>query len=290
MRSPRVLLADKKSPGLQKLARALTQAKLKVHLAHDLPSVRARYAQSAPDVVVVGGGLPGQKGFSLCRELDALDPACVTLALVPDAKGQRAAERAGADEALIKPQPKAVEAAVRALALVRALRLEHFPQTTPVFEEHTGFYTFEHFKHALFVELKRARRHKFPISVILASIEAPGRAEGEPELRKVLMGGLAVAVRSATRGIDLPVAYGQHNVLILLPHTPKAGAEIVARRVLFKIARSQLRLGSSRVVPRLALGIASTDAGERPFSDLIREAQLHLKEAEARGGNCLVAA
>lgn len=291
MRPPRVLLADRKSPALLKLAQALKKNKLKVELAHDAATARARCAQTAPDVVVVGEALPDQKAFSLCKQLKQQDPAAVSLALAKDAKGQRAAERAGADEALVRPlNSQALEAAIRALALVRELRVGQLQPVTPVFEEHTGFYTFEHFKHALFVELKRAKRHKLPISVILASIEAPGRNPGEPELRKVLMGGLAVAVRGATRGIDLPVAYGQHNVLILLPHTPKAGAEIVAKRVLFKIAKSPLKLGTKRVEPRLALAVAATDTGERPFSELIREAQQRLKEAEARGGNCLVAA
>lgn len=288
MNAPRLLIADRKSPALDRLARALRKNKLHVELAHDLASAQARYAQAAPDVVLVAQGLPGSSTFALCKALKAHDPAAVTLALVQSARSRNAAQRAGADEAVVHPaSAQTVEAAVRALSLVRLLRREKLNAGAPIFDPLTGFYAFEHFKQALFVEVKRAQRYRLPISVVLASIVAHGEAE-DPELRRELMGGMALAIRGATRDTDLPVAYGVHNVMILLPHTDAAGAEPVARRILFKITRSPLRHGGRRLKPRLSLALASSPDGTRPFSELIHEATARLKEAESRGGNCLV--
>ena len=280
MNSPRVLLADKASPALNRLAKALHKNKLQVEIANDLPTAHARYAQSTPDVVVVGSATLG-----LLKALKAHDPAVVGLALVGDQKSRRAAQRAGADTSVMRPAtPQTVEAAVRALALLRGLRVAQTQGSgTPIFDPSTGFYAFEHFKQALFVEVKRAKRHQLPIALILASISVRGR-EDDPEVRPVLMGGLALAVRGATRDSDLPVAYGRNNVMVLLPHTEAAGAEAVARRVLFRIARSSVK----RMKPSLSLGLAASD-GTQPFSELVHLASVRLREAELRGGNCLVA-
>ena len=278
MAKPRVLLVDEPSAASKRLA-----AHLKKSLAltaAEPGAAQAKYAQHPPSVVVVGEG-----HSALCKTLKLHDPAAVTLALVRDAKAQRSAERSGADLALARAAPQAVEAAVRALLLVRAHRSAQTTDT-PIFDPATGFYAFEHFKQALFVEVKRAKRYKLPIALVLASISA--HAE-DPGLRAVLMGGLALAVRTATRDTDLPVAYAQHNVMILLPQTDAAGAELVARRILFRIARSALKHDGQRLQPNLALGLAASD-GDRPFSELVHEATTRLHEAEARGGNCLVAA
>jgi two-component system cell cycle response regulator len=290
MEQPRLLIADRKSPALDRLVRALRKNKLRVELAHDLASAQARYAQAAPDVVLVSQSLPGSAAFALCQTLKAHDPAAVSLALVQSAKARGQAQRAGADEALVRPATaQTVEAAVRALRLVRALRVEKSHAGAPIFDPLTGFYAFEHFKQALFVEVKRAQRYKLPVALVLASIAAHGEEE-DPELRRALMGGMALAVRGATRDTDLPVSYGAHNVMVLLPHTDAQGAEPVARRILFKIARSPLRHAGRRLKPRLSLSISASGDGTRPFSELVHEASVRLKEAEKRGGNCLVVA
>jgi diguanylate cyclase (GGDEF)-like protein len=288
MTATRVLLADRMSPGLSRLARGLQKSGLEVALVHDATGALARYAQLQPHLVVVAQGLPGSAAFGLCKNLKAADPAAVSLALVADVRNQRAAERAGADCTLLRPvDQRGLQATLNALRQVRELRLERASGGGPIFDPATGFYTFEHFKQQLFVEVKRARRHKLAVAIILASIEAPRRTD-DPELNRVLMGGLAVAVRGSTRDTDLPVAYGEHHVLVLLPHTGGAGAAAVGRRVLFRIARSPLKHGTRRLKPRLSLGIAATAGGERQFSALVREATLRLKEAEGRGGNCVV--
>jgi len=288
MTQVRVLLADKPSKATEKLAADLRKRKLKVELAGDAHAALAKYARSTPDVVVIGQGLEGP-AFALCKFLRAHDPAAVLLAVAKDAKSHKAAERAGADATLDKPvDPRLLEASVRPLALLRTMRLAQAHAGGPIFDPLTGFYAFEHFKQALFVEVKRARRYKVPIAVILSSITAHGEDE-EPGLRQELMGGLALAVRSATRDTDLPVAYGQHNVMILLPHTSAEGAEAVGRRILFKIARSTLKHDGRRLKTRISLGLAATAGdSEHPFSELVHQGTLRLKEAEARGGNCLV--
>src|SRR5438309_4791329 len=55
----------------------------------------------------------------------------------------------------------------------------------------TSFYTFTHFKEVLFVEVKRARRYGFPLSIALVGFDALEPAVGG-ELRSQLMGGLAL--------------------------------------------------------------------------------------------------
>ena len=54
------------------------------------------------------------------------------------------------------------------------------------------------------------------------------------------------------------------------------------------IAKSTLRHEGRRLKTRISLGLAASGDGEHPFSELVHVASTRLKEAEARGGNCLV--
>jgi diguanylate cyclase (GGDEF)-like protein len=102
------------------------------------------------------------------------------------------------------------------------------------------------------------------------------------------MGGLATAVRQSMRDTDFPVNQGDRQVMLLLPHTDLKGAHVVARRILFRIARSQLRRGEVGYEPRVSLGYAAASGDALQFSELVREATANLHAAQERGGNCLV--
>lgn len=149
----------------------------------------------------------------------------------------------------------------------------------------TNFYTFNHFKEVLFVEVKRARRYGFPLAIALVGFD-PVKVKPSPGLLEQLMGGLALAIRRSLRDTDYPVQQGPDRVLLLMPHTDLAGSLIVARRICERVARATLQHGDEVLSPTISVGVAAGEPGrEYGFSDLVRQAQDGLQAAQARGGN-----
>lgn len=149
----------------------------------------------------------------------------------------------------------------------------------------TNFYTFNHFKEVLFVEVKRARRYGFPLAIALIGFD-PVKVKPSPGLQEQLMGGLALAIRRSLRDTDYPVQQGPDRVLLLMPHTDLAGSLIVARRICERVSRATLQHGDEVLSPTISVGVAAGEPGrEYGFSDLVRQAQDGLQAAQARGGN-----
>jgi diguanylate cyclase (GGDEF)-like protein len=149
----------------------------------------------------------------------------------------------------------------------------------------TQFYVFAHFKDFVFVEVKRSRRYGLPLALALVAFD-PLPVQADRELRAQLYGGLALAIRRSLRDTDFPVQYAADRVLLLLTHTDLAGAQIVARRILERVARSSLSFEDQVLRPTVSVGLAALSPGrDGSFSELVRQAQGSLESAQATGGN-----
>ena len=245
-----------------------------------------------PDVVVVG--LPA--GAAILDAARALEPRRPVLVAAVTGSGLAAAERAhaaGAD--LVAPRPHEVErlgpvlfaAAKLADERRRALasrgnelrlreRLDRVAQVDPA----TGLQPMEFFQRALELELKRARRYGYALSVCMVRLTPS--ADASADLRAQALAALAATVRD----IDLPVEIGGERVLILLPYTDAVGAASVARRGVAAIAA----VGHGRARVGAVAGVAGVLGGaELSLAALMRAAAAALREAE-RGDVAVVVA
>ena len=258
-----------------------------------IAEINRRLAGDAmPDVVVVG--LPA--GAAILDAARALEPRRPVLVAAVTGSGQAAAERAhGAGADLVAPRPHEVErlgpvlfaAAKLADERRRALasrgnelrlreRLDRVTQVDPA----TGLQPMEFFQRALELELKRARRYGYALSVCMVRLTAVGAASAE--LRAQAMTALAATVRD----IDLPVEIGGDRVLILLPYTDAVGAASVARRAVAAIAT----VGRSGARMSALAGVAGGIGGaELSLAALMRSAAAALREAERGDGTVVVA-
>jgi len=260
----------------KRLADALKKAGLKVSAAEDVEGL------GKEQLVVLGPGL--KQASRVARRIREALPQAILLA------GQRRVSRAPHADGVLPLPVSPVDLKVRLpelLALKGAGRTEPRPRpgegiTDPL----TGFYTFAHFKEVLFVEVKRARRYGFPLSIALASFDALS-VPMKDDLKAQLFGGLALAVRRSLRDTDLPVQYGPERVLLLMPHTDLQGALVVSRRICERVARASLTHGDAVLRPTVSVGVSATPSqrGEFSFADLSRQAQLSLESAVAQGGN-----
>jgi diguanylate cyclase (GGDEF)-like protein len=256
------------------VAEALKKAGLKVSSARE-PEQLTR-----EQLVVLGGSL--KSPTRVAREVRRHAPEALLFA--GQAKGFKAPWADAVLPLPVSPNDLKVRLAERgakpAAAAVIAPRAGE-----GILDPTTNFYTFNHFKEVLFVEVKRARRYGFPLALALVSFD-PVKARVDAELQSQLMGGLALAIRRSLRDTDYPVHHSPERVLLLMPHTDLAGSLIVARRICERVARATLQVDDTIVHPTISVGVAAGEPGrEYGFSDLVRQAQDGLTAAMARGGN-----
>jgi PleD family two-component response regulator len=196
-----------------------------------------------------------------------------------DELGETEATRAGADNWIVRPLKRhELLYVVRDMLGKRALG-RHDRDASSVEETFAGkagkarLIHFELFKRLLGIELKRAQRYGFPLTTLLASVDQP---------RMVGRDLLAQAARAAIRDIDIPVAFGESDVLVVMPHTDVEGGRLVAERL-----RKRVRAEGAAA----SIGVVAVNGGRRvTFATLLANVKRAQRQASKNGGDSVVMA
>ena len=280
-----ILVADRNPRFLEKTAEILKSAGHDMIAASNGVTATARLSREL-DGVLVHAALPGLSGFQLCRQVKERDPSLPVVIMFPaeDQKGELDARRSGADNWLVRPL-KRLELlyvvrdmiALRTASLRAQRSLEERDQAlrdTQMVPEDSRLVQFELFKRMLGIELKRSQRYGFPLSLLIAALDQSGTAHGKDLL--------AQATRTAIRDIDVPVSFGNSELLVMMPHTDLEGAQLVAERI-----RRRVR-GPAGKAPTItaSIGVVAAIGGERlSLATLLAQAQRALKTAKSDGGD-----
>jgi len=302
---PRVLVAEPSAPICNALRKFL-DGRAEVQAVHYLDEAVQLVRAKAPDVVIasVSGTFDGEV---LAVQLRKLAPE-ICLVLVYPPEEEKAFERAtavNADCFLNGPLKKqAVLNAVRVVLKLRELRLR-IVELTQVVDKlkarppvspapkprgpgvNTADETF--FKKYMLLEVKRSKRYAYPVALLLVGLDKLTEhleKEPSPEFQRAAIRSEAMtAISELVRDIDVAMPFAEDKYLVFLPHTPRAGAGIVAERVVQK-------LGALAAFPSgtASVGLASFDPGidataSVSFGALVREASVALKRAQEAGGN-----
>jgi two-component system cell cycle response regulator len=141
-------------------------------------------------------------------------------------------------------------------------------------------------------ELERARRYRYPLSVVLCDLDhfkevndSHGHLAGDAVLRE----GAAV-LRRCLRGTDLLGRYGGEEFLAVLPQVDLEGARMAAERLRQGLENHPVQLpGGGEVRITASFGAASRDelSGSPSSDHLVSLADHRLYEAKAAGRNCV---
>jgi diguanylate cyclase (GGDEF)-like protein len=295
MQTPTILVADPNAKFLEKAEEILRDAGFRTVRVTD--GAAAREVAESQDLtgILAHMDLPGCSGAELCRYVKTRSarPVPVVLMSPEDPEGVALADAAGADNILFRPVKKA-ELLFCARTMTKLRDAQRRTAAGSIDEggaKGSRLSHFEFFKAFLTVEVKRARRYGFPLSVMLASLDdmdAIGARYGKPVLRQ-LLSGLARAIRRSVRDIDIPVTLRDDTILVLMPHTDGDGAAVVADRVRQRIRRSVYREGELVIRPTISIGETTYDRQrDRNFSQVVRRASKAMREAVRKGGDQVV--
>jgi hypothetical protein len=168
-------------------------------------------------------------------------------------------------------------------AVLRA-RLENLTE-----HDGSGLLPFEMFQRVLELELKRARRYLYPLSVALFALEIP-LPPPPAGMRGILRARAGNALVHTIRDIDLATEIDHERFLVLLPYTDLTGATELARRVLAAVANGDPVVAMGRSIsPRFVGAVAGAKPGQQlSFAKLMRDATRALEQARKDGAELAV--
>jgi diguanylate cyclase (GGDEF)-like protein len=294
-----ILLVDDDPGAIQLMGRILVDEG-KLRFATNGKDALRLARESAPDLILLDAEMPGMSGFELLR---TLKEEC-SLAHIPvifitshcEAGFEVSALDMGAADFIAKPLKSS-----RVLARVRTqLRVKHMAdelRRTATTDALTGVANRRQFDESLEREWLRARRSGDPVSLLMIDVDhfklyndLYGHPKGDLCLKQVTQ-----ALRSACkRPADLLARYGGEEFMILLPQTPRHGAQHIAQEVLAAVAAFGIFHEDSQAAHyvSVSVGIGCFDAASACWgddsralraSDLVQAADKALYSAKQAG-------
>ena len=206
-----------------------------------------------------------------------------------DERGRVEALSVGASEFLVQPADASettarVRSAMRLASLVRRLgEVEGKMAEVRVVDEESGLLQSGYIEQRMGAEVKSARRHAHPLSIIAMRLDPPGEDvlfDFGPYLRPI-----AEQVKNLVRDEDLVGRYGPAEVLVVMPHTDSYGSLILAERI-----REAVESLSGFGPPiTTSVGVASCQKADDFLREpLLGRALAAMQRASNQGGNRVV--
>jgi len=309
MKAKLLVVEDSESQGRQ-LTATLEKLGYEVVWARTGMDALRACSRERPNVVLLDVVLDDMDGYSVCRWLKLQEETREIAVIMTTIRGavddKVEGLHVGADDYLSKPiDARELEARIFAALRAQTARLElkkrnqqleemlHHAETLAITDSLTGLYNRRRFSDVARRELAVTRRYKNPLSCVMIDLDhfkkindVHGHAVGDDVLRRV-----AHVLGENVREVDVIARYGGEEFVLLLPHTAKANAVVVAERVRGQIKRLELEYDGVKVVPSASFGIADDkDAPSGKWDELVRAADIALYQAKRAGRDRIVLA
>jgi hypothetical protein len=155
--------------------------------------------------------------------------------------------------------------------------------------EPRGLLPFEMFQRVLELEIKRAKRFEYALSVALFAVEVTGPPP-PPGIRGILRARAGNALIHTIRDIDVATQLDHERFLVLLPYTDLKGASGLARRVIAAVGAIDPVITAGRSMsPKLVGAVSSASLGQPvSFAKLVKDASRALDGARKDGADLAV--
>jgi len=154
----------------------------------------------------------------------------------------------------------------------------------------TGLFNRRYFRERLFEEVERVKRHNECFTTFMIDIDnfksfndRYGHVGGDEILK-----GVAHSIRDAVRSMDVVSRYGGEEFAVLLPHTDKKDALVIAERIRKSVEEYRPPTDNFKEWPTISLGIAEFPGDSADIDDLINSADRAMYKAKRTGKNKVV--
>ena len=235
-----ILLVDD-DPGAIQLLRRILADVADCRFATSGPDALRLAHESLPDLILLDAEMPGMSGFEVCEALKA-EPALADVPVIfVTSHTEPVFEVSGFDLGAVDFIAKPVSAPLVVARVKTQLRVKHLAdelRRIATIDALTGVANRRRFDELLESEWRRARRYGAPLALLMIDVDhfkrfndRYGHPAGDACLRAVAQALAGASLRPA----DLVARDGGEAFVVLLPQTPRGGAEHVAQAVLLAI-------------------------------------------------------
>jgi len=161
-----------------------------------------------------------------------------------------------------------------------------------VYDGLTKLFVHKYFKKKLEDEFDRAKITDAPFSLLLLDIDhfkiindTYGHQAGDEVLKNA-----AVIFSHSIRTVDFAARYGGDEFAIILPHTDKSGATILATRIRERIKNSTVKFHDKELKITISIGVAAFDKAMNSPEKLMDCADKALYASKHKGRDCVTVA
>ena len=255
------------------------------------------------DIMILDMLLPGLDGYEVVKQIkenvSTQSTQIIVVTSLQDIESKIKGFEFGVDDYLVKPV-NFNEFRARVNSLIK--KKAYYDRLVANFEvavqsaitdRLTGAYNNGYFQHYLKNELKRAKRHAYPVSLLMLDIDdfklvndRHGHLAGDKLLKEI-----AEKLRQQIREIDFLARFGGDEYAIILPYTQREDAAAIAERTraLFENCAVAVNDHISLSIS-MSIGVADFAPGVDTAQDVIQKADKALYAAKFAGKNKVVSA
>src|SRR5262245_54581257 len=186
---------------------------------------------------------------------------------------------------------RALGAAVSLLAIaIRNVQLLTQARESSVRDQLTGCFNRAYAIESLGSELQRSRRTGRPLSVMMFDVDKLKRINDDHGhlAGDAVLAAVAAQVTATLRASDIKCRWGGDEFLIILPDTPRSGAEHAGDSLTREVSTLLVPTASGPVSPTISVGVAVAENGECDPLALVGRADAALYKAKHAGRNRFV--
>jgi diguanylate cyclase (GGDEF)-like protein len=156
----------------------------------------------------------------------------------------------------------------------------------------SGIFSYTQILHLLKIEFARARRYQYQLSCVLVEVDRLGNI-GDLHgsvVRDQVEHAVGELLNRHSRSCDFVGRLGERFVIVL-PHTDRKGAQLLAQRLHDRISGLDVRVDERPLRISASLGVATLDDQDTIFFDaVLKKAEGALATVTARGGDSVAVA
>jgi len=171
--------------------------------------------------------------------------------------------------------------------IFRNIQLLNMVNNLIIYDTLTGLFVHKYFKIKLDEEIVRSRTSKKFFCILVCDIDhfkivndTYGHQAGDIVLKET-----GKIIRNAIRTVDMPARYGGDEFSVILPHTTKDGALILANRICEKIRNVSIPFYDKKLNITISIGVAEFNESIMDSNELIRCADTALYSCKSKGRN-----
>ena len=280
----------------EKLHKVCNDTGLEVYRARSWAEANIFLKRGYYDLIILGCAMPGMPYVKMIRSIRALGfDSCILVSMpITDTGEIVRCLKEGAYDTIMQPvdeewaKIKIGRAIERRTYYSNAQEKEHY-LILSIFDELTRVYNHRYFHDSLKKTLSSSKRYRYPLSILMMDLDdfksyndCNGHLAGDQALRQ-----LGILLQHAVRDGDIMARYGGDEFAVILTHTDKKGATVLAERL-----RSLIEITTfehEKKIPRgkltISIGVATFQGDGEKKDDLINRADKALYRAKQMGRN-----